>query len=152
MQGKWIAGAGWGQGQCTVRGKKCSSWTVDSYSAGLQSYSPLSRGGGEFTIFFVIDGYLILSRAIFELNSHHHQPTQLGPIDRASPYLRTPVLPDDGNRIQSPKRCVLKYKQDDIFDKDKTMDNVQERNKKKLSDFSPLANYTDRAIAAGQRS
>jgi hypothetical protein len=31
-------------------------------------------------------------------------------------------------RIQSQKRCVLKYKQDDILDKDETMDNVQERN------------------------
>jgi hypothetical protein len=24
------------------------------------------------------------------------------------------VLPEDGDRIQSPKRCILKYKQDDI--------------------------------------
>jgi hypothetical protein len=38
--------------------------------------------------------------------------TQLGPYDRASPYLR----------------CVLKEKQDDVSDKDKTMDNVQKRN------------------------
>jgi hypothetical protein len=30
--------------------------------------------------------------------------------------------------IQSPKRCVLKEKQDDILDKDKTMNNVQKRN------------------------
>jgi hypothetical protein len=37
-------------------------------------------------------------------------------------------LPEVGNRIQPPKRCVLKHKQKDILDKDKTMDNVQERN------------------------
>jgi hypothetical protein len=40
----------------------------------------------------------------------------VGPIDRASPYLR---------RIQSPKRCVLKYKQDGVMDKNRAMDNVQ---------------------------
>jgi hypothetical protein len=34
------------------------------------------------------------------------------------------VLPEDGDRIQSPKR-VLKHKQDDVLDKDKKMDNVQ---------------------------
>jgi hypothetical protein len=40
------------------------------------------------------------------------KPTQLGPIDRVSPYLRS------GDRIQSPKRCFFfKYKQDDILDK-----------------------------------
>jgi hypothetical protein len=39
------------------------------------------------------------------------KPTQLGP--------------KDGNRIQSPKGCVLKNKQDGVLDKDKTMDNVQ---------------------------
>jgi hypothetical protein len=38
------------------------------------------------------------------------------------------VLPDDGDRIQSPKRYVLKYKQDDILHKDETMDNIRERN------------------------
>jgi hypothetical protein len=27
------------------------------------------------------------------------------------------VLPDDRERIQSPKRCILKYIQDDILDK-----------------------------------
>jgi hypothetical protein len=31
-------------------------------------------------------------------------------------------------RILSPNRCVLKYKQDDIIDKDEKLDNVQERN------------------------
>jgi hypothetical protein len=41
------------------------------------------------------------------------KPTQLGPIDRASPYLRTPV-PAPG--------------QDGDLDKDRTMDNVQEHN------------------------
>jgi hypothetical protein len=35
------------------------------------------------------------------------------------------VLPEDGDRIQFPKRCVLKEKQDDISNKDKTMDNVK---------------------------
>jgi hypothetical protein len=38
------------------------------------------------------------------------------------------VLPEDGDRIQSPKRCVLKHKQDEILDKDETMDNVQKHN------------------------
>jgi hypothetical protein len=33
-----------------------------------------------------------------------------------------------GDRIQSPKRCVLKYKQD-ILVKDEMMDDVQELNK-----------------------
>jgi hypothetical protein len=42
------------------------------------------------------------------------KPTQLGPIDRASPSLRTPM-----------PACVLKNKQDVVLDKDKTMDNVQ---------------------------
>jgi hypothetical protein len=36
--------------------------------------------------------------------------------------------PEDGDRIQSPKRCVLKEKQDDILNKDETLDNVQKRN------------------------
>jgi hypothetical protein len=44
-------------------------------------------------------------------------PTQLGPIERASPYLRTSL-----------RNFVLKHEQDDILDKDETMDNVQERN------------------------
>jgi hypothetical protein len=47
------------------------------------------------------------------------KPTQLGPIDRTSPYR---------DRIQFPKRYVLKQKQDDILNKDKTIDNVQKRN------------------------
>jgi hypothetical protein len=34
------------------------------------------------------------------------KPTQLGPIDGASPYLRTA----NGDRIQSPKRCVFQIK------------------------------------------
>jgi hypothetical protein len=38
------------------------------------------------------------------------------------------VLPEDGDRIQSPKRCVLKDKQDDVLDKDKRMNNVQKHN------------------------
>jgi hypothetical protein len=38
------------------------------------------------------------------------------------------VLPEDGVRIQYPKRCVLKDKQDDVLDKEETMDNVQKRN------------------------
>jgi hypothetical protein len=33
-----------------------------------------------------------------------------------------------GEWILSPKRCVLKNKQDGVFDKDKTMDNVQKHN------------------------
>jgi hypothetical protein len=39
------------------------------------------------------------------------EPTQLGPIDRASPCLRTP--PEDGGSNQSPKHRVLHKKQDD---------------------------------------
>jgi hypothetical protein len=30
--------------------------------------------------------------------------------------------------IQSPKRCVLKYNQDGVLDKNRTMDNVQKHN------------------------
>jgi hypothetical protein len=33
-----------------------------------------------------------------------------------------------GDRVQSPKRCVLTNKQDSVLDKDKTMDNVQKHN------------------------
>jgi hypothetical protein len=34
------------------------------------------------------------------------EPTQVFPMDRATPYLRTgQVLPQDGERIQPPKRC-----------------------------------------------
>jgi hypothetical protein len=40
------------------------------------------------------------------------EPTQLGPI----------------NRIQSPKRCVLKHKQDDDLDKKRTVNDVQKHN------------------------
>jgi hypothetical protein len=35
------------------------------------------------------------------------------------------LLPEDGDRIQSPKRCVLKYKQDGFLDKIRAMDNAQ---------------------------
>jgi hypothetical protein len=42
------------------------------------------------------------------------EPTQLGPIDRASPYLQ--------------KRCVLKYKEDGVLNKNRMMGNVQKRN------------------------
>jgi hypothetical protein len=41
------------------------------------------------------------------------KPNQLGPIDRASPCLRTGDK--DGDRIQSLKRCVLKNKQDGFY-------------------------------------
>jgi hypothetical protein len=34
----------------------------------------------------------------------------------------------DGDRIQSPKRCVLKYKQDGALDKIRAMANVQKHN------------------------
>jgi hypothetical protein len=37
------------------------------------------------------------------------------------------VLPEDGDRIQSPKR-VLKNKEDYVLDKGKSMDNVQKHN------------------------
>jgi hypothetical protein len=35
------------------------------------------------------------------------------------------VLPEDEDRLQSLKRCVLKYKQDGVLDKNRMMDNVQ---------------------------
>jgi hypothetical protein len=56
MQSKWIAGAGWGQGQCTVRGKIFTSSAVDSYSAGQQNFPPPLE---KFAILFVVDRYLI---------------------------------------------------------------------------------------------
>jgi hypothetical protein len=45
---------------------------------------------------------------------------QLGPTGN--------VLPEDGKRMQSPKRCILKYKQDGVLDKNRRMDNVQNHN------------------------
>jgi hypothetical protein len=36
--------------------------------------------------------------------------------------------PEDGDRVQFPKRCILENKQDGVLDKEKTMDNVQKRN------------------------
>jgi hypothetical protein len=54
--------------------------------------------------------------------SSGEKPTQLGPIDRASPYLRRygialsigpnsgGVLPEDGGRVQSPKRVTINKK------------------------------------------
>jgi hypothetical protein len=36
-------------------------------------------------------------------------------------------LPEDGDRIHSPKRCVLKNKQAGVLDKDKMMDNIQKQ-------------------------
>jgi hypothetical protein len=38
------------------------------------------------------------------------------------------ILPEDRNRIQSLKRCVFRYKQDGVLDKNRTMDNVQKHN------------------------
>jgi hypothetical protein len=48
------------------------------------------------------------------------KPTQLGPIDRDTDSLyrldlTERVLPEDKDRIQSPKRRVLKHKQDGVF-------------------------------------
>jgi hypothetical protein len=45
---------------------------------------------------------------------HQAKPTQLGPVGRAGPYLRT----------QNTEYSLRNY----IIDKDKTMDNVQKRN------------------------
>jgi hypothetical protein len=53
------------------------------------------------------------------------KPTQFDPIAGASPYLRTGL---DGDRIQYPKRCVMKYKQDGVLDKNRTMYNAQKPN------------------------
>jgi hypothetical protein len=61
------------------------------------------------------------------------------------PYLRTKtyrldpneeVLPEDRDRIQSPKRCVLKNKQDNVLDKDKTKSNIQKRNILTIIEYS----------------
>jgi hypothetical protein len=38
------------------------------------------------------------------------------------------VLLEDGERIQSPKRCVFKHKYEGLLDENSTMDNVQKRN------------------------
>jgi hypothetical protein len=38
------------------------------------------------------------------------------------------VLPEDGDRSQSPKSFVFKYKRDIVLDKNKMMDNVQKHN------------------------
>jgi hypothetical protein len=53
----------------------------------------------------------------------------LGPTEK--------VLPEDGGRIQSPIRYVLKNKQDGVLDKDRTMDNVQKHS------ISDRDRYTD---------
>jgi hypothetical protein len=37
-------------------------------------------------------------------------------------------LPEEGDKIQSLKRCVLKNKQDGVLDKDRMTDNVQKHN------------------------
>jgi hypothetical protein len=49
--------------------------------------------------------------------------TQLGQIDRASPYPRSRSYLKA--KIQSSLRNVLKYKQDSVLDKNTMMDNVQ---------------------------
>jgi hypothetical protein len=59
-------------------------------------------------------------------------PVQVAALCRADYLYRLDpteqVLPEDGDRIRSPKRYILKEKQDDILNKDKTMNNVQRRN------------------------
>jgi hypothetical protein len=37
-------------------------------------------------------------------------------------------LPEETDRIQSPEHSVLKYKQDGVLDKNRTVDNVQKFN------------------------
>jgi hypothetical protein len=37
-------------------------------------------------------------------------------------------MPEDGDRIQSPKSCVFKYKEDSALGKNRTMDSVQKHN------------------------
>jgi hypothetical protein len=44
------------------------------------------------------------------------------------PTVSTEVLPEDGDRIQSTKRCVLKKCEDGVLNKDRTMDKVQKQN------------------------
>jgi hypothetical protein len=44
---------------------------------------------------------------------------RLGPTEQ--------VLPEDADRIQSPKRCVFKQK-DSVLDKSRTMNNVRKHN------------------------
>jgi hypothetical protein len=59
----------------------------------------------------------------------------LGPIEK--------VLPEDGDRIQSPKLYVLKYKQDGVLNKNRTMDNVQKHNicNKRVDKIKYLGQY-----------
>jgi hypothetical protein len=35
------------------------------------------------------------------------------------------ILPEDGDKIQSPKHFILKNKQDSVLDEDRMMENVQ---------------------------
>jgi hypothetical protein len=64
------------------------------------------------------------------------KPNRLDPIDNAIPNLRTGAVwaqlswfsLKTGDRIQSPKRCVMKYKQYGVLDKNMTMDDVQKHN------------------------
>jgi hypothetical protein len=43
-------------------------------------------------------------------------------------YCFKSVLPEDGEKIQSPKLCVLENIQDGVLDKHRTMENVQKHN------------------------
>jgi hypothetical protein len=47
------------------------------------------------------------------------------PVSLSKLALSDLVLPEDGDRIQFPKYCVLKEKQEDSLNKEKTIDNVQ---------------------------
>jgi hypothetical protein len=64
------------------------------------------------------------------------KPTQLGPVNRASPEIATMSIDWaqlsrfylKTDRIRSLKCCVLKYKQDGVLDKNRMLDNVQKHN------------------------
>jgi hypothetical protein len=51
------------------------------------------------------------------MNENSINPTMLPVCLKGSGYRSsaTQVLPEDGERIKSPKRCVLKNKQDGVF-------------------------------------
>jgi hypothetical protein len=57
-------------------------------------------------------------RRLYLPSSSGKNPTQLRPTDRASPYLRSGwFYLEDGDRIQSPKHYVLKYKRIVFYNK-----------------------------------
>jgi hypothetical protein len=54
----------------------------------------------------------------------HLEHTTFRRLDYVSVFRKT----EDGDRVQSPKRCVLTYKHDFFLDKNRMMDNLQKHN------------------------